>query len=55
VFNMPKDPEGMALAHRKLGYRAAYCPGVALDDKERIRDIVAAVAVQPLAHAKESS
>ncbi len=44
MFNMPKDPEGMALAHRKLGYRAAYCPGVALDDKERIRDIKAAFA-----------
>ena len=27
------------MVHRKLGYRAAYCPGVSLDDKDRIRDI----------------
>jgi len=26
VFNAPQDPEELALAHRKLGYRAAYCP-----------------------------
>lgn len=39
VFNAPEDPEGLALAHRKLGYRAAYCPAVALDDKDRIREI----------------
>ena len=26
VFSAPKDPEELALAHRKLGYRAAYCP-----------------------------
>ncbi len=44
VFKAPRDPEGLALAHRKLGYRAAYCPGVALDDKERIRDIARAFA-----------
>ena len=42
VFNPPKDPEELALAHRKLGYRAAYCPGVSLDDKDRIRDIAMA-------------
>jgi sugar phosphate isomerase/epimerase len=35
-------PEELALAHRKLGYRAAYCPGVALDDTDRIRDIARA-------------
>ena len=39
VFNAPKDPEALALAHRKLGYRAAYCPGVGLGERERIRDI----------------
>lgn len=44
VFGAPPDPEGLALAHRKLGYRAAYCPGVSLDDKERIRDMAAAFA-----------
>ncbi|NLU21720.1 MAG: sugar phosphate isomerase/epimerase [Phycisphaerae bacterium] len=39
VFNAPQDPEELALAHRKLGYRGAYCPHVDLNDKERIRDI----------------
>jgi sugar phosphate isomerase/epimerase len=37
VFNVPEDPEELALAHKKLGYRAAYCRGVSLDDADRIR------------------
>ena len=44
VFDAPQDPEGLALAHRKLGYRAAYCPASALNDKDRIRDTAAAFA-----------
>ena len=44
VFDVPPDPEALALAHRKLGYRAAYCPDVGLNDKDRIRDIAAAFA-----------
>lgn len=44
VFKAPQDPEGLALAHKKLGYRAAYCPGVGLNDKQRIRDIRQAFA-----------
>lgn len=44
VFSPPADPEELALAHRKLGYRAAYCPGVTLDDKDRIREIRAGFA-----------
>jgi sugar phosphate isomerase/epimerase len=44
VFNAPQDPEGIALAHKKLGYRAAYCPAVKLQEKEKIRDIAAAFA-----------
>ncbi len=44
VFNAPQDPEGLALAHRQAGYRAAYCPGVGLDDKARIREIEQAFA-----------
>lgn len=44
VFKAPKDPEELALAHRKLGYRAAYCPGVSLDDKQHIADVAAAFA-----------
>jgi sugar phosphate isomerase/epimerase len=38
VFERPDDPEELALVHRRLGYRAAYCPNVTLDDKDRIRD-----------------
>jgi sugar phosphate isomerase/epimerase len=44
VFDAPHDPEGIALAHRKLHYRAAYCPAIRLNDKERIRDTAAAFA-----------
>jgi len=44
VFKGPHDPEELALAHRKLGYRAAYCPAVRLDETERIRDIAQAFA-----------
>lgn len=39
VFERHDDPQELALAHRKLGYRAAYCPSATLDDKDRIRDI----------------
>ena len=38
------DPEALALAHRKLGYRAAYCPGVALKDTDGIRALTEAFA-----------
>jgi len=37
VFARTEDPEELALAHRKLGYRAAYCPNVALKEGDRIR------------------
>ena len=37
VFNGPADPDELALAHRRLGYRAAYCPGVSLNEPDRIR------------------
>jgi sugar phosphate isomerase/epimerase len=39
VFGAPQDPEGLARFHRKLGYRAAYCPGVDLNDSQRIAEI----------------
>lgn len=44
VFNAGKDPEELALAHRKLGMRAAYCPPVALNDTQRIRALQRAFA-----------
>lgn len=39
---LPEDPEEMALAHRKVGYRAAYCPDLSLADAPRIRAVEAA-------------
>jgi sugar phosphate isomerase/epimerase len=43
-FAGAEDPEALALAHRKLGYRAAYCPGVTLKDTDRIRALTDAFA-----------
>ena len=37
MFPRPKDPEALALAHKKMGYRAAYCPKIPLTDTARIR------------------
>ncbi len=52
VFGAPSDPEGLALAHRKLGYRAAYCPGVGLNETEKIRDFEAAFKKHDVAIAE---
>jgi sugar phosphate isomerase/epimerase len=41
-FAKTEDPEELALIHRKLGYRAAYCPGVPLKDTDRIRALAEA-------------
>jgi len=38
-FAKTTDPEELALAHRQLGYRAAYCPKVALTETDRIRTL----------------
>jgi sugar phosphate isomerase/epimerase len=43
-FTHSDDPDELALAHRKLGYRAAYCPNVALQDADRIRSLREAFA-----------
>ena len=37
VFDRIEDPEELALAHRRLGYRAAYCPGLSLKDADKIK------------------
>ena len=39
VFNPSNDPVELARAHRKLGYRAAYCRGVTLGEKQKIREM----------------
>ena len=44
IFSKTNDPEEMALAHRQLGYRAAYCPGLSLQDSDRIQAVAAAFA-----------
>lgn len=44
VFLNTDDPEALALEHRKLGYRAAYCPGASLSDESRIRAVREAFA-----------
>lgn len=43
-FAKVEDPDELALAHRKLGYRAAYCPGVSLRDTDRIHALSEAFA-----------
>ena len=52
VFEKTEDPEALALAHRKLGYRAAYCPNVALNDSGRIRALSDAFAKQDVVIAE---
>ena len=44
IFDVPADPEQLALAHRQLGLRAAYCPAVELTDTPRIAEIGKAFA-----------
>src|SRR5262245_23859715 len=44
IFVSTDDPEELALAHRKLGYRAAYCPKILLNDSARIRAVADAFA-----------
>jgi sugar phosphate isomerase/epimerase len=46
------DPEELALAHRKLGYRAAYCPNIPLTDSARIKAVSAAFAKHDVAIAE---
>ena len=44
IFIKTDDPEELAREHHRLGYRAAYCPPVSIDDAKRIRDISTAYA-----------
>ena len=44
LFAKAEDPDAWALAHRKLGYGAAYAPDVPLADTARIRAFEAAAA-----------
>jgi sugar phosphate isomerase/epimerase len=42
IFTRSEDPDELALAHRQLGYRAAYCPNLSLDDSSRITAVARA-------------
>jgi len=42
VFARTDDPEELARAHVKQGYRAGYCPGISLSDASRISATAAA-------------
>jgi sugar phosphate isomerase/epimerase len=44
AFAKTDDPEELALAHRQLGYRAAYCPNVPLEDSNRLHALTEAFA-----------
>lgn len=44
VFLKSDDPAELAREHRRLGFSAAYCPPVSINDKEKIRAIEAAYA-----------
>jgi sugar phosphate isomerase/epimerase len=46
------DPQVFARAHRAFGYRAAYCPPVAVGDGERLRAIEAAFAAEDVVLAE---
>ena len=52
VFSKSEDPNELAQEHRKLGYRAAYCPEVKLEDSVRIRAITDAFAMQDVVIAE---
>jgi sugar phosphate isomerase/epimerase len=52
VFGGPEDPDELALAHRRLGYRAAYCPNIATKDTDKIRAYAAAFARQDVVIAE---
>lgn len=52
VFDKIDDPDELAKAHRRLGYRAAFCPSVDTKDASRIRAISRAFAQQDVVIAE---
>ena len=52
VFEASDDPEVVARAHRAKGYRAAYCPKLAVTDTARIKDTERAFARSDVAIAE---
>jgi len=52
VFARTEDPDELAAAHIKLGYRAAYCPNVSLNDEARIKALREAFTKQDVVIAE---
>lgn len=52
IFLKSDDPRALAAEHRRLGYRAAYCPPADLKDARRLADIEAAYAKQDVVIAE---
>ena len=52
VFLKTSDPKELAEAHRKLGYRAAYCPNMSLSEPDRIKAFAEAFAQQDVVIAE---
>src|SRR5512135_1329272 len=46
IYLKTDDPREMAREHRRLGYSAAYCPNIKLDDKARIDAVVKGYAAE---------
>src|SRR4051794_39763798 len=46
IFLRSDDPSSLAREHRRLGYSAAYCPNVNLNDTDRIRAVEKAFAAE---------
>jgi sugar phosphate isomerase/epimerase len=51
-FAKSEDPEELARVHRALGYSAAYCPNVPLNESARIRAVADAFAKQDVVIAE---
>jgi sugar phosphate isomerase/epimerase len=52
IFSKSDDPEELARTHRKIGYRAAYCPKVSSGESTRLRDIETAFAKEGIVIAE---
>lgn len=52
IYVRTDDPGELARAYRKLGYRAAYCPNVSVNDTDRIRAFSDAFAKQDVVVAE---
>jgi len=52
IFLKSEDPAELAQEHRRLGYRAAYAPQVAIHDTDRIKAIIKEFAARDVALAE---